>query len=80
MKKVVLSVAFLIALVTMSFTKSNSNKIVDIQKPEVLNFTAEIIVGVSTVAYPGYLTNIVISSQNETKEFNDKMNTIIDKY
>jgi|GEM_PF-4040403 len=90
MKKVVLSVVCLIALVSMSFTKSNSNKIVDVKKPEALNLKkgfdlkddrdidGEIVMMLTM--FPGWSTNLVVPVDRATIEFNAKMDNVINKY
>ena len=90
MKKVVLSVVCLIVLVSMSFTKSNSNKIIDSKETVGLNFKKDFNINktpdikgdlvMMLTLFPGWSTNLVVPTDSQTKEFSDKMDAIINKY
>ncbi|MES2545712.1 MAG: hypothetical protein V4589_10480 [Bacteroidota bacterium] len=95
MKKVILSVVGLIGLISMSFTKNNSNKISDVKVSTALDFNKDfntkeatklkgteraIVVGTSATAFPGTLSDSFTIINEGTKEFNSKIDQIISKY
>lgn len=96
MKKVVLSLACLIGLICMSFTKSNSNRIIEVKKSVILDFNKDfnsndlselkgakksLVAGTSATSFPGTLNDSFTTfSVDESKELGSKLDIVLAKY